>query len=432
MKNIPLEKARAAYQQVEERYVKALEDKGLIFDAPYAHEEQRRELLEELRQRGVVFRNAGASLSWGYLSPACVECTGVNGSETFSTTFKCHRDCYFCFNHNQPDYERFFREGCPWEETLERSAAENESLACIGLTGGEPLLDVDESIRFLKAAKERFPKAHLRMYTSGDLLTEEGAVRLRDAGLDEIRFSVKDDDPRLMQEKVLSAIRLAKRYIPSVMVEMPVIPGAEDHMKKLLRAFDEAGVDGINLLEFCFPFCPWEEFERRGFKLKRPPFEVMYDYGYSGGLAISGSEELILALMVWALDEGLALGLHYCSLENKHRSEIRQKNERARGLHPCLTMDEGTFFLQAGKAFGPDVAPAKEALREAGCADALEDTEEDSITFPLAFMDTVAACTQQPQVAFFVYEVEEDGAYFIDVAIRDAEALSAERVWPLG
>ena len=88
MKNIPLEKARAAYRQVEERYVKALEDKGLIFDAPYAHEEQRRELLEELRQRGVVFRNAGASLSWGHLSPACVECTGVTCSETFSTTFK--------------------------------------------------------------------------------------------------------------------------------------------------------------------------------------------------------------------------------------------------------------------------------------------------------------------------------------------------------
>ena len=426
MENDALKRARDAYARVEERYIEALEEKGLIFDGPHAHAEEKQHLLEELKRRGVTFRNAGASLSWGHLSPACVECTGVDGSETFSTTFKCHRDCYFCFNRNQADYERFFREGCPWEEGLERSAAENERLACIGLTGGEPLLDVDDSIRFLEAAKEKFPNAHLRMYTSGDLLTEEAAVRLRDAGLDEIRFSVKDDDPPRMQQKVIDAIRLAKRHIPSVMAEMPVIPGAEEHMKDLLRAFDEAGVEGINLLEFCFPFCNWEEFERRGFKLKRPPFEVMYDYGYSGGLAVSGSEELILSLMVWALDEGLGLGLHYCSLENKHRSEIRQKNERARGLHPCLEVDEGSFFLQCGKAFGPDVPLVRKALAAAGCTDVVEDAEEDSLAFPPSFMEDVRGLRHadgtpvQLQVAYYVYEVEDDGAYFIDVAIRDA------------
>ncbi len=425
MENIALDRARAAYARVEERYISALQEKGLAFDEPCAHEEERRRLLEQLRERGVTFRNAGASLSWGHLSPACVECTGVDGSETFSTTFRCHRDCYFCFNRNQADYERFFREGCPWEEGLARSASENESLACIGLTGGEPLLDVDASIRFLEAAKERFPEAHLRMYTSGDLLTEDAARRLRDVGLDEIRFSVKDDDPAPLQDAVVAGMRLAKRYIPSVMGEMPVIPGAEAHMKGLLRTFDEVGVDGINMLEFCFPFCNWEEFERRGFLLKRPPFEVMYDYGYSGGLAISGSEELILELMVWAIDEGLGLGLHYCSLENKHRSEIRQKNERARGLHPCLEMDEGTFFLQCGKAFGQDVPVVRDALSALGCADAIEDAQEESVAFPLAYMDEVArmaheqGCAPQLQVAYHVYEVEDDGAYFIDVAIRD-------------
>ena len=154
---------------------------------------------------------------------------------------------------------------------------------------------------------------------------------------------------------------------------------------------------------------------------------MVYDYGYSGGLAVSGSEELILSLMVWALDEGLGLGLHYCSLENKHRSEIRQKNERARGLHPCLEVDEGSFFLQCGKAFGPDVPLVREALARAGCADVVEDAEEDSLAFPLSFMESVRGLRHadgapvQVQVAYHVYEVEEDGAYFIDVAIRDAD-----------
>lgn len=428
MENRALDRARAAYAQVEERYIAALEEKGLIFDEPFAYEQRHDRAIRELKARGVAFRNAGASLSWGHLSHACVECTGVNGSETFSTTFRCHRDCYFCFNRNQADYEKYFTAGCPWEEGLARSASENEDLACVGLTGGEPLLDVDESIRFFQEVRQRFPHAHLRMYTSGDLLTEDGARRLRDVGLDEIRFSVKDDDDPKMQARVISAMRLAKRYIPSVMVEMPVIPDAEDHMKELLRTFDDVGIDGINLLEFCFPFCNWDEFARRGFKLKRPPFEVMYDYGYSGGLAVSGSEALILELMVWAIDEGLHLGLHYCSLENKHRSEIRQKNERAHGLHPCLSMDEGTFFLQAGKAFGQDVPLVREALMQAGCKDMLEDEGEASITFPLAYLDGARALMHedgtpvQPQICYYVYELDDEGAYFIDVALRDPDA----------
>lgn len=424
MTNAALETALKDYAAVGERYVKALEEKGLVFTELGAGAARRAELREELRRRGVTFRNAGASLSVGFLSKACVECTGADGSETFSTTFKCHRDCYFCFNHNQPDYEKFFREGCPWEEGLARSARENATLACVGLTGGEPLLNLDDSIRFLERAGELFPGAHKRMYTSGDLLTEEGAVRLCDAGLDEIRFSVKDDDPESIQSKVIAAMALAKRYIPSVMVEMPVIPGAMDHMKDLFRRFQEVGIDGINLLEFCFPFCNWGEFRKRGFVLKNPPFDVMYDYGYSGGLAVAGSEELILELMVWALDEGITFGMHYCSLENKHRSEIRQKNERAAHIHPCLEFDEGDFFLKAGKVFGDDIAVARPLLEAAGCTDFIEDDDERSLVFPPRYLDALAGARRadgeavEPMRCFFVYETDEQGSYLIDVGLE--------------
>lgn len=423
MANEALDRALAEYEAVGARYVAALKEKGLVFSSAGQGESRREELRAQLAERGVTFRNAGASLSVGHLSPACVECTGNRGSETFSTTFKCHRDCYFCFNHNQPDYQKFFDEGCPWEEGLERSARENETLACIGLTGGEPLLDFENAIRFLNEAERRFPGAHVRMYTSGDLLTEERAQRLRDAGLDEIRFSVKDDDKPEMQERVLAAMKLAKRYIPSVMVEMPVIPGAKEHMKDLFRAFQEVGIDGINLLEFCFPFCNWDEFRKRGFELRNPPFEVMYDYGYSGGLAVAGSEELILELMLWALDEGMTFGMHYCSLENKHRSEIRQKNERAMHAHPCLEFDEGDFFLKTGKVFGQDVAPARQVLEDAGCRDFMEDAQEESLAFPPRYLSALRGAKGadgdpvQPCECFFVYE-SEDGGYLIDVALR--------------
>lgn len=419
MAETAFEKAQAGYAAAERRYVEALQAKGLVFQSPAESAAAQRacaQLREELAARGVAVRNGGASLSWGHLSPACVECTGANGSETFSTTFRCHRDCYFCFNRNVADYERFVREGCPWEEGLE--AAAERSLACLGLTGGEPLLALDDSVRFLERARALFPQAHLRMYTSGDLLTEEAAQRLRDAGLDEIRFSVKDDDAPEMQQRVLDAMRLAKRYIPSVMAEMPVVPGAGEHMRRLLHAFDEVGIDGINLLEFCFPFCNWSEFARRGFVLKDPPFDVMYDYGYSGGLAVAGSEPLILELMAWAIDEGLELGLHYCSLDNKHRSEMRQKNERAKDAHPCLAFDEDDFFLKAAKVFGGDVPLARAVLDAANEADAIEDAEEGSLAFHPRYADAVRQAGAAVRTCFFAYENSEDGSYLVDVALR--------------
>lgn len=418
--NADLSRALAEYEAVGKRYLDALRAKGLVFESADEGSSEQRECAELRRQlaaRGVSVRNGGASLSYGHLSPACVECTGANGSETFSTTFKCHRDCYFCFNRNVADYDKFVREGCPWESGLEEAAATRE-LACIGLTGGEPLLNLDDSIRFLQRAKESFPEAHLRMYTSGDLLTEEGAKRLRDAGLNEIRFSVKDDDSSEMQQRVLDAMRLAKKYIPSVMAEMPVIPGADQHMRQLLKDFDDVGIDGINLLEFCFPFCNWNEFERRGFVLKNPPFDVMYDYGYSGGLAVAGSEKLILELMLWAMDEGLGLGLHYCSLDNKHRSEMRQKNERAKDAHPCLEFDGNDFFLKAAKVFGADVDPVKAALEDAGCTDFIHDPDEVSLVFNPKWSDIAREAGGDVRICYFVYENGEDGSYLVDVALR--------------
>ena len=60
------------------------------------------------------------------------------------------------------------------------------------------------------------------------------------------------------------------------MVEMPVIPGTGKAMRRLLDRLDQVGAFGINLLEFCYPMGAWDEFERRGFSVKNPPFPVLY------------------------------------------------------------------------------------------------------------------------------------------------------------
>lgn len=419
MNNQSMQSALRNFERVEQNYVEALWEKGLAFADAHARDEAIASLRADLAERGAEMRNAGASIRVGWLSPACVECTGANGSETFSTTFKCHRDCYFCFNYNLADYDKFVEEGCPWEEVMQQAAQSSDGkLAVVGLTGGEPLLNFDDTLAFLARAHELFGDAHKRMYTSGDLLTREMAERLRDAGLDEIRFSIKQDDTDEQRERVLANMKMATEYIPSVMVEMPIITGTGDAMREWMRRFDEAGIDGMNLLEFCFPFHSWDEFAKRGFELRNPPFDVMYDYSYSGGLAIDGSEQLALELMLWAMDEGLRFGMHYCSLDNKHRSEMRQMNEIGRDMHPCFSFDEDDFFLKTAKVFGKDIEPAKKHLRAAGCADMLESPHENALAFPLRHADALADTRLAVAVSYNVLERDEQGRYLREVGLE--------------
>ena len=419
MANAIMQEALEDHRQTGARYIEALEDKGIVFAPRGKNDEKIRQLRKKLSKAGATFKNAGASIVYGWQSKACVECTGASGSETFSTTFKCHRDCYFCFNYNVADYDRFVREGCPWEQGLEDSREQFSGLAAIGLTGGEPLLVLDDSIAFLERARSYYPDAHMRMYTSGDLLTEEGARRLRDAGLDEIRFSVKQDDSAERQERVLAAMELAKRYIPNLMVEMPIIPGTDKRMHELFDRWAKIGIDGINLLEFCFPFHSWEEFASRGFEIRNPPFDVMYDYGYSGGLPVAGSEELCLELMLYGIEKGVPFGMHYCSLDNKHRSEMRQRNERARRVHPCYTFDEGDFFLKTAKVYGDDREPAKSELLKAGCLDFIE-PDDVTLCFPLRYLDVLKRTGIDAALSFNVVEQDEKGAFILEVDLRPA------------
>ena len=407
------------FDKIERDYVSALSAKGLKFAPRNAHLERVAQLRSQLAKRNAVFRNAGASISCGWLSKACVECTGTNGSETFSTTFKCHRDCYFCFNHNLADYDKYVACGCPWEQELQAAYESTQGkLAVIGLTGGEPLLNIDDSIKFLKRAGELFPAAHKRMYTSGDLLTQNATERLADAGLDEIRFSVKQDDPDNRRELVLNNMAMAADYIRDVVVEMPIVPGTADVMKDWMRRFAQNGIKGMNLLEFCFPFHSWEEFDKRGFMLKNPPFEEMFDYGYSGGLAVAGSEELALELMVWALDEGLGFGLHYCSLENKHRSEVRQMNEPARHVHPIFEFDEDDFFIKTAKVFGDERDAARQILKDAQVQDIVEDQDDQTIAFAPRYAGLFDRTGVNPMIAFCVLDKDEQGHFLREIALK--------------
>ena len=189
MRNKVLQSELREYKKGGYAYLNALRDKGIAFAQPNANQARIDELRDELRAKGAQFKNAGASIVWGWQSKACVECTGNNGSETFSTTFKCHRDCYFCFNYNVADYDKFVREGCPWREGLEDAERRygHDGLAVIGLTGGEPLLYGE----FFELAQEIHDRRfRWGMTSNGTLISREVARRLHETGMGTISISV--------------------------------------------------------------------------------------------------------------------------------------------------------------------------------------------------------------------------------------------------
>lgn len=369
------------YVDIEKGFHEAVSELGVPF-AELADGGEREAAAEELASLGVCVLNDGKSLVSGWQSSACEACRLGLNTETYVMTLACPRRCFFCFNPNQVDFDG--RAAGPRDVVgqLEARARTGTLLRHVALTGGEPMLYPDETLAFFQRARELFPGVHTRLYTSGAGLDATLLARLRDAGLDEIRFSIKTDDEPEVIEDVLDLIGAAVGVIPDVMVEMPVMPGELELMRNLLARLDNLGVRGINLLELGFPLFNGEEFVRRGLRLKSAPYRVLYDYAYAAGLPVAGSEEECLALLRFARELGLSLGVHYCSMENKHTGQVYQQNACRAGRYPLRLMSERDHFLKSAKAFGIDRAPVREVLAKEGIA--FEDRDDlDSTEFPL-------------------------------------------------
>lgn len=379
---------------------------------------------------GIHVENDGKSFWRSWISPACLTCRNGVGTATFLISTQCPRDCWFCFNPNQVDCERLKHETNDVTAELESHHAQGARYVDLALTGGEPLLHKDEVMRFYTRARELYPDAYTRLYTSGSFLDEEMLRRLQSVGLDEIRFSIKTDDTPAQQDVTFERIAMARRFIGHVMVEMPVMPDGVEAMKPLLRRLDALGVQGINLLELCFPLHNAAEFARRGYKLKRPPMRVLYDYWYAGGLPIAGSEQACLELLEFAAQEDLGLGVHYCSLENKYTGQIYLQSMAFRddGVRAVSPSDH---FIKSAKAFGTDAIKVRALL--AGKGVAVEDSPDgDHVEFPVAAVPLLRALVPHMEIAigFYVAEYDESGTGFLkelDVRVTSPSRFDLKR-----
>ena len=402
------------YLKINDGFVDWVNQTGLVLDKDNSSDTET--LLNRLQTKGALFRNEGKSIYVNQISPACVACQKGVGSVTLFISLMCHRDCYFCFNKNQDNYEQFSMHKRNYRAELDSLYEDGSKLIHLGLTGGEPLLHRSETIDFFQDARTKFPEVYTRLYTSGDLLDEDVLKALQETHLDEIRFSIKIEDPVDLQFSILEKVSLAKAYIPTVMIEMPVIPGTLEAMKNLLMKLNSIGIFGINLLEFCFPLNNVEIFKDHAFKVKNPPYRVLYDYWYAGGLPISQSEYDCLQLLEFIIDSKLTLGAQYCSLENKHTAQIYQQNygKLVAKTHYFSTKD---FFYKTAKVFGKDIPKVLGVFKKLRYTNYLINDDYQFLEFHVEKIKALTKLDIEIGISYNVMEKRDDGSYLRELRL---------------
>ncbi|OIQ54283.1 radical SAM protein [Neomoorella thermoacetica] len=416
IRNPDLAKYAGMYTRIYEDFMRQIQGSGIAV-AREDYREETRQRIEGLRRQGVVVRNDAKSLYINGISPACLACQKGVGSLTFFISLQCHRHCFFCFNPNQEGYEYYTHNQRDCLAELEYLQRTGQEMKHVALTGGEPLLHPEETLAFFRAAKEKFPGVYTRLYTAGDLAGKEMLAELQRTGLDEIRFSIRLHDPEGVRRRTYEHIALAREYIPRVMVEMPVLPGTRKPMQEVLLELDRLGIFGINLLEFCFPFNNVDIYNERGYKIKNPPYRVLYNYWYGGGLPVAGSELDCLELIDFALEKGLQLGIHYCSLENKNTGQIYQQNYGQK-VDAFLYFSPRDYFYKSAKVFGDDIPRVLEVFKKINYHQYTLNKQYHFLEFHISKVKELAGLDIEVGISTSVMEKRQDGSYLRELKVE--------------
>jgi pyruvate formate-lyase activating enzyme-like uncharacterized protein len=183
----------------------------------------------------------------------------------------------------------------------------------VSISGGEPLLTPELSLSFLSAVRKRCgDSVHLWLYTNGTMLTADLCSKLKDAGLDEIRFDLGATSYHLKK------LRLAVGSIPTVTVEIPAVPEDEELLKLKMVEMAEAGVQHLNLHQMRLTPHNFDHLTARD-----------YTFLHGEKVTLLESELCALRMVRFGLEQGIALPVNYCSFTYKRRFQLAASRRRA-------------------------------------------------------------------------------------------------------
>ena len=288
--------------------------------------------------------------SWkiGNLAKGCKQC--VKGEKTvLFITGKCSLRCFYCPISDQKKNKDviYFNE---WPSRNMRDLFEEVKLCNskgAGITGGDPLIKLERTVKFIKALKKKFGKRfHIHLYTPLNLVTESSLKKLYDSGLDEIRFH-----PDLYDDKLWKRLGMAKKYKWRVGVEVPVIPGIKKNYLKLIdflcnSSLDDSTknkIDFLNLNELEISDTNACKLVEKGYKAKDK-----HSYG------VKGSEELAKELLRYIFNKKYKIDVHYCTCKLKDSVQLRNRiKKRAKNAAKAYdNVDEEGMLVRGAVYYG--------------------------------------------------------------------------------
>ncbi len=393
----------------------------LAFPAPAvatAATKRREQLLALINSRGAAICGGTKPFS-GQLSPGCRICTQGAWSCLFING-RCNRSCFYCPTSQDaiglPTTNNItFRSPADYVAYLQQFHFRGMSLS-----GGEPLLTPGRSLAFLTAAKRRFgSELHSWLYTNGSLVDENILLRLRDAGLDEIRFDIG------ALGYSLDKAALAVKIIPTVTVEIPAVPEQLELLKQRLCEMAECGIKHLNLHQLRLTNYNYQRLA------KRP-----YTYLHGPKITVLESELTALELVAYSLEQQLPVGVNYCSFAYKNR--YQQAAARGRGADLFRQSWETATtagFLRSLELGGQEDSLNRVAakLREsgAGAASWTLATARQSLAFAAELAPLLAAAALPLRISYAATPVHEALSYrnpFHEVRLPSTAKIFAERV----
>ncbi len=279
------------------------------------HLEERSSLLDKASRLGALTCYNGTKIDCRSLSPGCIACAEGTWSCLFINGI-CNARCFYCPSEQKEP-------GLPVTNTLEFpdpreyiAYLERFGFTGVSISGGEPLLSFERSLRYIAAIRRHFGnRMYIWLYTNGILLTREKLEKLKDSGLDEIRFDIgatgyKTDKPEM-----------AAGIIPVVTVEIPAIPEDHDRVNDLIPKLAAAGVKHLNLHQLRLTEFNAPQLLKRGYKFIR-----------GNKITVAGSEITALKLLAGVLEQKKDLPVNYCSFVYKNRFQGRAARLRTASI----------------------------------------------------------------------------------------------------
>lgn len=291
-------------------------------------------LLADLKEnKDIFFDKNWNDIYYKKRSLGCTYCVKGKGC-TIVLSYKCNRDCFFCYEEtpltpktvlNPNDTKRIY--------DLIDSIMPDENNKTLAITGWEPLLFVKKIYEILEYINKNYPNKHKRIYTNWDLMTEEILINLNKLWLDEIRYSIKP-----WEEPNLKLYALTKKYIKTVMIEMPVDHLFPDYLLKTLEKIDtDWNIDWINLNELTFNNINVEKYKEKWYMLDTyTSQEELYQRYFDVSkieIWVYWSKLLSLRLLKYFSEKKASFFLHYCDLDTVSHHHYLYKINFAKNLN---------------------------------------------------------------------------------------------------